>query len=97
LAGSNLITRPLDLCEEPLARIEVLDLGVIGSIFVEDEQVETAVAMIRDLGARIAVAVHGTASNMKAFKSHAGEELPDVDLVLPKPGELVTLRAGRPA
>jgi len=56
---------------------------------------ETAVAMVRDLGVRTAVAVHGSASNMKAFKSLAEKEIPNVALFFPKPCELVTVRVSR--
>jgi len=52
---------------------------------------ESAVAMARDVGASIVVAVHGSDENMDDFRTLAASELPGVELVIPHPCQLVTL------
>jgi len=51
----------------------------------------SAVAMIRDLGATVAVAVHGSEKDLSAFQKLAGRQIPDVQICTPNAGEMITL------
>ena len=52
---------------------------------------ESEVAMARDLDATVAIAVHGSDEDMKAFRTLTETELPGTQVVIPKPCELVRL------
>ena len=50
---------------------------------------ETAVAMIQDLRAKVAIAVHGSKKNLDAFQALAEKEVPETELIIPRTCELV--------
>lgn len=50
---------------------------------------ESALAMARDVGAKVAVGMHGAAEELEAFRDLAAAELPEMRVVLPKTCELV--------
>jgi len=52
---------------------------------------ESAVAMIRDLGATAAIAVHGSEEDMHAFRELASQKIPEVEPCIPRAGELMVL------
>jgi len=52
---------------------------------------ESALAMVRDVGAKVAVAVHGAIEESEAFRELVAAELPETQVVIPGPCELVTL------
>jgi L-ascorbate metabolism protein UlaG (beta-lactamase superfamily) len=53
----------------------------------------SALAMVRELEAGIAVAMHGSEEQVREFKELAAAELPDVRVLTPSPCELLTVRA----
>lgn len=53
---------------------------------------ESALRMVRDLGAKVAVGLHGSIEELETFRELAGPELPETQVVIPKPCELVSLR-----
>lgn len=53
---------------------------------------ESAVAMIRDLGAKVAVAVHGSEKDMAAFRALAEAKVPETQLFIPRPCELLKVK-----
>jgi len=52
----------------------------------------SAVAMLRDVGANVAIPVHGSKGQVGSFESIVAESLPDVHVIAPAVCELVTFR-----